>query len=154
MNKVVDFLALLFGIRTANNTEGSQRRPLRWLKVLIVPFKWALLLLVCGTALFILISLLTDSYFKEKNTQKKLDQLAVVIVKHEQAHGRLPGSLHEVTMNNPLLRDLTRDSWGLPILYGPNQARRTFKIRSGGRDRQLHTKDDLVQVVQINPTGE
>ncbi|WP_210462132.1 hypothetical protein [Rufibacter roseolus] len=154
MNKVVDFLALLFNIRTANNTEGYQRRRFGWLKVLLVPFKWALLVLVCGTALFILFSLLTDSYFKQKNTRNKLERLAAVIMKYEQAQNRLPGSLNEVVMNSPLLRDLTVDSWSQPILYKHNPAKKAFMVCSGGKDQQLHTDDDLVHLIQVDSSGE
>ncbi|RNI23501.1 hypothetical protein [Rufibacter latericius] len=154
MNKVVDFMALLFNIRTANNTEGYQRGRFGWMKTLLMPFRWAVLLLVAGTVLLLLISLLTDSYFKEKNTRKKLSQLAAVIVKHEQRQRQLPSSLPEAVANSPLHRDLTLDSWGQPILYKHNPGKKTFLLLSGGKDRQLHTKDDLAQMVQIESSGE
>ncbi len=141
-------MALLLGIRTANNTDGHRRSPIiRW-RTWFPLLKWTFSLLLGGFLLLLLLSLLTDSYVKQRNTSQKLNRLGVAIVKYHQTQTRWPLTLEEVVANSPVLRDLTVDSWGKAILYQPNPARQTFSLTSSGKDQQLNTPDDLVQVIQ------
>ncbi|MFC6996295.1 hypothetical protein [Rufibacter roseus] len=149
MNKILDFVALLFDIRTNRNSEGNSYRPRLWLPVLLHYLKLAVIIFAGSIVLLLIISLLTKTYFKERNTHRQLEKLSTQLVQYQQKHKTLPITLENFIANDPLKRDMTIDSWGNGINYTPNHTGRSFTLTSPGPDRKLHTEDDL-QVQSAN----
>ncbi|AKQ47247.1 hypothetical protein TH63_18945 [Rufibacter radiotolerans] len=152
MYKLLDFLTLLLNIRTTRNTTGAKPWAIHWFPKIWPVLRLTFLLLLGGFGLLFLTSFLTDAYFKEINTGKKIDSLSRVIVHYRQNHSVLPANLPEAVANDPQKRDLTRDSWGNQIHYLVQQQSRTFTLTSAGKDQQLFTADDLTLRVEVGST--
>lgn len=148
---IVDYLALLFNIRMATNTEGYQPTS-SWLTSALLPFLKLVLLLVAGSLIVLVVfSLLTETYFKERNTTQQLEKLSALVVKHQQTKRVLPLSLEEVIANDPLKRNLTVDSWDNVVRYRPNLTAHRFTLSSAGKDQKLNTSDDVILNVHQAP---
>ena len=116
-----------------------------WVDVIISPsIRYAVMI---GLVLGFLIggfNLLTDNYFKERATIKRLSAISAEIQKIRDNTGHYPETIDEVISNNPLRKNWNMDKWDNEIKYRRGLDGNGFVLISNGRDELYETKDDII----------
>jgi TM2 domain-containing membrane protein YozV len=97
-------------------------------------------------AFLMFLSLQVYSFFNncvlaERRTLKEMTEMETSIVEYEQHYGRYPVSIDELVSIKPVREGWKRDYWNSSYYFSSTDS--GYVIISPGKDRKLHTEDDL-----------
>lgn len=99
------------------------------------------LLITAVIASGLLVLFISNFSLKNKDSEK-IQQISFLLEQEKSTLGTYPDKLQGITRNNPLYLDLLIDSWNTPFYYKKIDEN-TFILISLGKDKTLHTKDDV-----------
>ncbi|MFT7899880.1 hypothetical protein VBY74_07840 [Tenacibaculum ascidiaceicola] len=112
-------------------------------KRMISPYqRFSIALLITVTVITSLFFLFTSSSSSKNHDLEKIQQISLLLEQEKSTFGTYPDKLQGITRNNPLYQDLLIDSWNTPFYYKKIDEN-TFILISLGKDKTLHTKDDV-----------
>jgi len=115
-------------------------------KVLIHPFlKFLSLAVLFLFFFFTIIKPLLFSKNGNKETTKKITKIKELLEKEKVDLGQYPSELAAIEHNNPSRKNITLDYWGNKFYYILTQDGLEYILISKGKDKILHTEDDIVK---------
>ncbi|MGG6229768.1 hypothetical protein [Tenacibaculum sp. SDUM215027] len=89
-----------------------------------------------------LLILFINSFSLKNKDLEKIQQISLLLEQEKSTLGTYPDKLQGITRNNPLYQNLLVDFWDTPFYY-KKVDENTFILISLGKDKTLHTKDDV-----------
>ena len=104
-------------------------------------------LLIAFPIFIICFSLFAYNRFKDRsleNTKSKISKIQSLLDSEENHFGYYPKELATIIRNNPLHKNLLIDGWNTNFHYRLTSDSLHYQLISLGRDRILHTEDDII----------
>lgn len=101
-----------------------------------------IVLIVLVTAISIIV--LGENYFNKRDTISACNEITSALNHYKESKKVYPGTLAELSVDNPMLSDISKDKWGHLYQYKTGQNGTAFTLTSAGEDGKFNTGDDLV----------
>ena len=113
-------------------------------KTLIHPVtKVFILFLIVGLVIKVTSTFIISSYFGNTKTENKIVEIETILEQEKQTLGMYPDLLLTIIRNNPLRKNITRDTWNNEFHYQQNENGNNYILISKGKDGILNTEDDI-----------
>jgi Na+/melibiose symporter-like transporter len=99
-----------------------------------------LILFIISFSIFSIFSLRNTS---EEKTKEKMIRISEILKLEKKQLNKYPKELNHIIRNNPLRKNITLDYWNTEFVYILSKNSLNYTIFSLGKDKVLHTSDDL-----------
>lgn len=79
----------------------------------------------------------------DEKTEEKLQEIVKLLAAEKKQFGKYPSELKTIIRNNPLRKNLEKDSWKNEFIYTLSKDSLNYSIVSLGGDQKLNTSDDI-----------
>jgi len=77
--------------------------------------------------------------------KRKIVELELILEKEKKDTEIYPKKLKSIIRNNPLMQNITKDSWNNDFFYKLNSAGNNYILISKGKDGIINTEDDITK---------
>ncbi len=92
---------------------------------------------------FALISYFNFNNKPLENTSSKIAKIQTLLSSEKKQFGFYPKELKNIIRNNPLHKNITKDSWGNDFIYKISKDSLNYQLVSMGKDQKPNTSDDI-----------